>query len=112
MHDFKLTDSGDIEILHNEIQTISGSKLLAQQLKMILNTNKGEWWLDENEGLPFKEILLKNPNYDAIKEYIQYAVKQIDKTIELSDFSCELHERVLTVTFRANGEQAAVSFSM
>lgn len=112
MHDFKLTDGGDIEILHDEIQTTSGSNLLAQQLKMILNTNKGEWWLDEEEGIPFKEILLKNPNYDAIKDYIQYAAKQIDQTIELSDFSCEWIGRTLTVKFSANGEQAAVQFSV
>ncbi len=111
MFDFKLDENGDVIIQDNDIQTCSNGELLAQQIKMILNTNCGEWWLDENEGIPFKEILVKSPDYAAIEEYIKYAVKQIDDSIEISNFSHELTNRVLTIKFTANGEEAALTFA-
>lgn len=111
MHDFRLTEDGDVVVQDNDIQTCSGGELLAQQIKMILNTNCGEWWLNYDEGIPFKEVLVKSPDYSAIEEYIKYAVRQIDDSIEISNFKHELKDRVLTITFTANGEEAALTFA-
>lgn len=111
MYDFRLTEDGDIAVQDNDIQTCSGGTLLAQQIKMILNTNCGEWWLDEDEGIPFKEILVKSPDYSAIEEYIKHAVRQIDDSIEISNFKHALNNRVLTITFKANGEEASLTFA-
>ena len=112
MYDFKLSSDGDIIITNNLIETIKGNDLLAQKVKMILSTNQGEWWLNENEGIPFKEILVKNPDYNMIRDYIQYALKQTDATLEISDYSYKLENRVLYINFTVHGEEAAIKFSI
>lgn len=112
MYDLKLSKDGDIEISNDSIKTISSSELLAQQVKMILSTNQGEWWLNKEEGIPFKEILVKNPDYNLIRDYIQYALRQIDATLEISDYSYELIDRVLHIKLKINGEEAAIDFSI
>lgn len=112
MYDFKLSESGDVTIKNNKIITIDSGELLAQQVQMILSTNQGEWWLNENEGIPFKEILIKNPDYNLIRDYIKYALIQIDSTLEMSDYSYELKDRTLYIKFKINGEEAALNFSV
>lgn len=59
MKGFKLTSNGDVEILNNQIQMIEGNELLRQTVECVLGTNKGEWVLNPNEGITFRNILGK-----------------------------------------------------
>lgn len=59
MKGFALKDN-DILIMNNEIQLVDGSDLLAQTVQTVLNTNKGEWFLNEDEGINFWNILGKH----------------------------------------------------
>ena len=59
MQGFKL-ENGDILIEKGEIQMTSGADLLRQTVETVLNTNKGEWWLDVDEGITYSNILGKH----------------------------------------------------
>lgn len=59
MQGFKLVD-GDVAIENNIVQMTSGAELLRQTVETVLNTNKGEWWLNPDEGINFSNILGKN----------------------------------------------------
>lgn len=55
---FALQD-GDVLIQNNEIQIVTGEELTRQTVKCVLNTNKGEWFANWQEGINFSELLGK-----------------------------------------------------
>lgn len=58
MTGFQLKD-GDVVIENNEIQMISDAELIRQTVETVLNTNKGEWFFNADEGINFENILGK-----------------------------------------------------
>ncbi len=61
-----------------QIEMVEGNELLAQTVKTVLGTNKGEWALNTDEGITFANILgkhkntdTKNTGNDALKKYYQ-----------------------------------------
>lgn len=116
---FLLDDTGDVVISNNEIQMVSGDELIRQTLKSVLSTNKGEWFLNEGEGIQFKNIFVKNPLEEEIKSEIFDGLLQIDDTFVLEFFEMNLDavERLLTVKFTASNadgytEQGVNSWEM
>lgn len=69
MKGFQLDSNGDIVISGGHIQMVDGDELLRQTVQSVLGTNKGEWVLNTDEGIDFKNILGKhrqsNGNLDA-----------------------------------------------
>lgn len=59
MKGFALDANGDLLIKKNDIQMIEGAELTRQTVKTVLSTNKGEWSLNIDEGINFKDILGK-----------------------------------------------------
>lgn len=112
MKSFKLNSDGDVVIKNNQIELVEGIPLLVQTLKQVINTNLGEWFSDEEEGIDYKVILTKNPNYDLIKDTINTAVQQVayyqDVVIETDNFTFEVEGRNLTITFTltVDGEES------
>lgn len=113
MEDFLLDNDGDVLIKDTQIQMVSSSKLLAQKVKQIIGTNQGEWLLDKSEGIPFQALFQKKPDYNMIREYIQYALFQIDDKLNLSEIDFKIDKnRVLHIKFTVNGEKAVVDFEI
>lgn len=103
---FLLDNTGDVVIRNNEIQMVSGDELVRQTLQSVLSTNKGEWFLNEDEGINFRNILVKNPSEDEIKNEIFNGLLQIDDTFLMESFNMSLDtsKRLLTVDFTAVNE--------
>lgn len=103
MKSFKLDQYGDVVIENNKIITVDGIDLLVQTLKQVINTNLGEWFGDEDEGIDYKVILTKNPNYDLIEDTINTAVQQVayyqNVEMETDNFTFNLDGRNLTISF-------------
>jgi hypothetical protein len=57
---FKLDSNNDVEIRNNHVQMIEGDELTAQTVQCVLSTNKGEWFLNPEEGINFRAILGKH----------------------------------------------------
>ena len=49
MQGFKLDSNGDVLIESGKITMTSGTDLTAQTLQTVAGTNKGEWFLNEDE---------------------------------------------------------------
>lgn len=101
---FKLDEKGDVVIENNAITTVSDKELVSQTVRQVLKTNIGEWWLNENEGIDFKSIFCKNPNYEQIEDNIKNGLLQIDETFELLTFECSTKNRKLIINFTARNE--------
>ena len=76
MKGFALTDNNDVAIQNNEIQMINGVELTQQTIKTVLQTDKGEWFLNENEGIDFNAILGK-------KRYVKQNAEESERYIKL-----------------------------
>lgn len=56
---FALNDKGDVIIENGNIQMAHGAELTKQTIKTVLGTQKGEWFLNWNEGIDHNSILGK-----------------------------------------------------
>lgn len=104
MRGFKLDQSGDVVIENRQIQLVDGNELLAQTVKTVLGTNTGEWFLEENEGINFRNILIKNPNFDLIRDEIQKGLLQVDSSFVLQKYEYETKGRNLIIHFAATND--------
>lgn len=100
MKGFKLVN-GDINIEGGKIRFIEGNELIKQTVQSVLGTNNREWFLNENEGIDFRKILIKNPNYDVIRSEIIKGLKQVDESFEILDYENILNGRSLYIKFTA-----------
>ena len=103
MKTFQLDEFGDVVIKNGEIQMVKDMDLVVQTLKQVLNTNLGEWFGDEEEGIDYRVILTKNPNYELIQDTMQTAVQSVadslNMELEVDDFTFEENGRELTIHF-------------
>lgn len=56
---FAVNDKGDVIIESGNIQMVYGSELTKQTIKTVLGTQKGEWFLNWEEGIDHNNILGK-----------------------------------------------------
>ena len=94
-----LNDSGDVVIKNNEIQMISDDALLQQRVQSILGTNKGEWPLNSNEGINFKNVLGKHKQIDNnttnVKQYYESEIQYLKaKSVEENSYVELLEKRL------------------
>ena len=101
MKGFKM-NNGDVVISNGKIEMVDGNELLRQTVKSILQTNKGEWFLNETEGINFRAILKKMPDFDEIRSEVLDGLTQVDETFTLDRFNYEVTERNLAVSFAAH----------
>ena len=59
MKGFALNEQGDLLIENGAIQMAHGTELTKQTIKTVLGTQKGEWFLNWDEGINHNEILGK-----------------------------------------------------
>lgn len=71
-----MDENGDISIVNGRIEMIEGSELLAQTVQSVLGTNKGEWVLNKEEGINFRNILGKSPKTTKSKVDTQRHLEQ------------------------------------
>lgn len=99
---FKLDATGDVEMKHNRIQMIEGNEVLRQRIWSVLSTNKGEWVLNTDEGINFRNILGKRSNLTeskedkALKQYYENMVDNIEE--DVSALAKRLEQRLDGVT--------------
>ena len=112
MKTFKLNNDGDVVIKNNQIELVDGIGMLVQTLKQVLNTNLEEWFGDKEEGIDYKVILTKNPNYDLIQDTINTAAQKVayhlNVEIETDNFTYEVEGRNQTISFTitVNGKES------
>lgn len=112
MKGFQLDSNGDLVITSGDIQIAQGIDLLSQKIACILRTNKGEWWLNPNEGIPLQKILKKNPNLSMIKDYVRKAIKQVDDTLQMTACDITQSGRNLSVKFTVKSGKGSKSAEM
>ena len=90
-----------------DIEMVEGNELLAQTMQKVIGTNKGEWFLNVNEGIRFSNILIKKPIEDLIRDEIQSGLTQVDSSFMITDFTYNYNKekRELKVNYTAKNSQ-------
>lgn len=116
MKGFELDENGDTVIEDTKIQIVSKTELLRQKVQTVLSTNKGEWFLNTNEGINFNNILGKKQDDEIIRNEILDGLQQVDETFKLTKFECSFdrEKRKLVIDFSAvnsDGEEVETTVS-
>lgn len=101
MKDFLLDENGDIVLKNGTMRYVSGKELVIQKIRTILGTNLGEWEFDEGQGIDFHVFWTKNPNKDQIIDTILLGLRQVDETLEITEYKFETSGRKMVLRFTA-----------
>lgn len=99
-NDIVLTPTGDLSI-------IGGGPSIAQAIRQVLRTFLGEWFLDEEAGVPwYDQILIKAPNLPAVRAVIRDVILAVPGVLEVTSLSVDMNRvsRALAVTFTATSD--------
>ena len=96
-------DSHDLAVIDGDLQLVRGVDLIRQRLKQRILTISGEWFLDENIGLPwFQEFSQKGIDDERVKAAILRVIAETQGVSEVVEFDMSLDRRArkLMVSFR------------
>lgn len=95
-NDLSITN-GDIALCDDENHAI------AQALKICLKTFAGEWFLDENVGLPYMTHILGQKNSERfLRRLVFEAAKSVPGIIDLKEFIIEQGQDQRSVSIKFN----------
>ena len=88
-------ENGDIVFLHDYRET------MAQNIRISLQTIKGEWFLDTGLGIPYFEIFGFSVSTQTLKHIFSEAVEEVKgvKKVEEIDVSFDSKNRTVQVGF-------------
>lgn len=98
-----LLSNGDLVLQSGDLALAEGDIQLCQKVRQVMGTNQGEWELDEDEGIPFRELLGKKLDEDRAEDAVRSALSQVDETLELNDLTLDVSGE--------NGRKAIISFT-
>ncbi|MBG23768.1 MAG: hypothetical protein CMF22_10635 [Idiomarinaceae bacterium] len=107
MPDLRLDSSThDLELVNGDFKlTLTEDESLAQRLKVKLLTFQGEWFLDQNLGIPwYQRILGKNAAKETIDIIFQRAITEEPEVVSLRSYESNLdsRNRRMTISFVVN----------
>lgn len=107
MKGFELNEEGDVVVKENRIPIVSEKELLRQKVQTVLGTNKGEWFLNVDEGINFDNLLGKKKDDEVIKNEILQGLRQVDEGFILLSFDCgfDREKRKLRIDFKARSSE-------
>lgn len=113
MSDIQLNEAtGDLDLSPFDLQIVTGLEFVAQRLRIRLDIQKGEWFLDLREGLPYRdfpdadveaEILVRGPNLSRIGALFQQRILSTPEVTGLREFDLAFDNEsgLLTLEFEA-----------
>jgi hypothetical protein len=98
------TIAGDLHLTDGDVVWIDGAEAVAQHIRARLKMFKGEWFLNEDEGVPwFDEIFEKGTTDARISAILRQVILGTPGVTTLTSLTLERNraERSLAVTFEA-----------
>lgn len=109
----ELDDDFDLVVEENNFKLITGPNALVQRLETNLQCFAGEWFLDQNLGIPyFQQIFRQKKQIDigAIASVFREAILDTEgvRAIQNLELDFEDQTRQLSVTFRVDATDATI----
>lgn len=103
MESLKLDSGGDLVLENGELQVVGEKDELIQTFKILLQTNKNEWFLNPTMGFDYSVVLgAKEVNEEEIMVALHDVVDQMDEIdrFEELDIYFDRGKRKLTMEFK------------
>jgi len=108
MNDMALDDTGDLLIQNYDLQIIDGLDQTIQELSIRLKFFLGEWFLDNEAGIPYyQDFFVKAPNQIRIESVLKNEILDTPGILELTSFVSDFDDinRQYTVRFGALADE-------
>ena len=106
--DIALDGNGDWQVTAGDLVLVAGQAAILQAIRIRLQFFKGEWFLDEDAGVPyFQSVLVKNPDPNLLQTIFRDAILATPGVLGLPSLTLTLDRstRSLTVAFRASTDE-------
>jgi hypothetical protein len=95
--DLLLDASNDLVVRNFDLVLTNDKEILPQRIKQMLQTFKGEWFLDNDLGIPyFQEVLGQTKALDVVRSIFIDAVQNVEGVKELVDFDMRFNNKLRT----------------
>lgn len=117
MQDLKLnTTTWDVAIENGDFVLVDGLEALKQKVAISLKMFKGEWFLDQRQGMPWLQEILgrKFSNYSSIAGLLRNAILKIDgvDSVEINGITYDGVTRALVINqVRVKGTVGEIELS-
>lgn len=108
MKSFKLDENGDFVLENGSFVLLEGVEQLAQEVKMSIQTSKGEYFLDLNEGMDREPILAKDFNENNGRNSIIESLVNTSEPLVVENISFANVGRVLLVDIILSKEDGTI----
>jgi hypothetical protein len=103
--DLKLTPSGDLDITEGDLFLVDGLEAIKQRCHIRLRTFRGEWFLDQRVGMPWRQEVLGVKPFSPVRvaHRMRQALLGVPGVTDVVSVTPSLDPttRTLTVTFQA-----------
>lgn len=113
--DFGLDDEGDEYADATGLAMTGDLPGIKQQVTLRIGFFKGEWFLDEERGVPwYEEIIVKNPNLIRIREIFRDAILSVTgiREVTFMELLFSAYIRTLSVNFRASTDLGELGINL
>lgn len=88
--DIKIDDEGNLVIEDGDLVLIEDQDVVAQSLRMLFQTVKGEWFLDTDVGIDYLGILLrKGAQRSEIEAHLRTKIMEVDHVENIERLTAE-----------------------
>ena len=110
--DLRLNEQNDIDFAGGAVRLCDGAEQVSQQIRVLLRTFIGEWFLDTTHGIPYLEkVHVKAPNRAEIETILRKKIKEIPLVSSVSKMSLQIDHpaRMFYVEADVETEQGLVT---
>ncbi len=112
MSDLKLDpQTHDLDLSSGGLELVTGDDAVVQKLSIRYQFFRGEWFLDQQVGIPYwTDIFIKNPNIANVNSIMRQTALSTPGIDELSEFTSTLdpNTRGLAISFSAPRDDETV----
>jgi len=98
--DLLLNNDHDLQIEGFDLKLTNDSQIVAQKVKQALLTIKGEWFLNEELGVPYLEILGQKNPASLISTILISHIMRVEGVKEIISFEVEEDKQSRTMVIR------------
>jgi len=108
------TSTRDVYLTDYDLTLIAGVDVIAQRLGIALRLFRGEWFIKENDGVPYyQEALVSAPKRTLVEAVLRLAILSTPGVESLKSFQTTYYpaERRMTVVFTVLSEEGEIEIS-
>lgn len=97
--------TNDLVLQNGDLLLVDNAERVSQQILITLKFWESEWFLNENDGVPYLDyIFVKNPNIAHVRQIITEKIKSVTgvQSVTALDLKFDAQRRLLTIIYGAD----------